>query len=210
MDKTELLQRMQSGRLYCCNDPDLMQEQLKRLDLVWQYNQLKPSMQQEKQALLKAMFAEMGEGCYLETPFYANWGGKYVHFGKGVYANFHLTLVDDTEITVGDYTMFGPNVTLCTGTHPVSPAWRRRQAQYNLPIHIGKNVWIGANSTVLPGVTIGDNTVIGAGSLVTKDIPANVVAYGSPCKVVRPITEEDERYYRPGCLIDLPQAEGSI
>ena len=106
--------------------------------------------------------------------------------------------------------MFGPNVTLCTATHPISPTWRLHHAQYNPSIHIGRNVWIGASCIVLPGVTIGDNTVIGAGSLVTKDIPANVVAYGSPCKVVRPITEEDEKFYRPGCPIDLTLPEEPI
>lgn len=181
MNSNEFYQIMTSGRLFCYSDPSIAQEQLERLDMVYAYNQLKPSMQKQKQEMLKAMFAEIGEDCYLETPFYSEWAGKFCRFGKGIYANFNLMLVDDGEITVGDYTMFGPNVTLCTATHPISPTWRLRHAQYNPAIHIGKNVWIGANTIVLPGVSIGDNTVIGAGSLVTKDIPANVVAYGSPC-----------------------------
>ena len=210
MDSFEFYQIMTSGRLFCYNDPSIAQEQLKRLDLVFAYNQLKPSQQQQKQEMLKAMFAEIGEDCYLETPFYSEWAGKFCRFGKGIYANYNFMLVDDGEITVGDYTMFGPNVTLCTATHPISPTWRLHHAQYNPSIHIGRNVWIGASCIVLPGVTIGDNTVIGAGSLVTKDIPANVVAYGSPCKVVRPITEEDEKFYRPGCPIDLTLPEEPI
>ena len=149
------------------------------------------------------MFAELGENCYIEPPLQANWGGKFVHFGSNVYANFHLTLVDDTDIYVGDNVMIGPNVTISAGTHPVHPELRRKQAQYNLSITIGSNVWIGANSVILPGVRIGDNTVIGAGSVVTRDIPANVVAVGSPCRVLREIGEKDYRFYNRNRLIDI-------
>lgn len=130
-------------------------------------------------------------------------GGKNVHWGKNVYANFHLTMVDDGDIYVGDYVMFAPNVTLATATHPIHPELRTQQAQYNLPIHIGRNVWIGAGAIVLPGVTIGENSVIGAGSVVSKDIPANVVAVGCPCKVMREISERDMQYYHKDRIIDL-------
>ena len=106
-----------------------------------------------------------------------------VHLGKKVYANFNLTLVDDTHIYIGDYTLMGPNVTICTAAHPLDPDLREKALQYNKPVHIGRNCWIGAGVIILPGVTIGDNTVIGAGAVVTKDIPANVVAYGNPCRV---------------------------
>lgn len=146
---------------------------------------------------------EIGDDCYIETPFFANWGGKHVHFGNGVYANFNLTLVDDGEIYVGNNVLFAPNVILASGTHPIHPELRSRQAQYNLPIHIGNNVWIGANSVILPGVNIGDNSVIGAGSVVTKDIPANVIAVGNPCKVLRKIDENDLVYYDKTRKIDL-------
>ena len=141
------------------------------------------------------MFAEIGENCYIEPPFRANWGGKFVHFGKNVYANFNLTLVDDTHIYVGDFTMFGPNVTVVTATHPICPELREKGYQYNKAVHIGKNCFIGACCTILPGVTIGDNSVIGAGSLVNKNIPANVVAVGCPCKVIREINENDKKFY---------------
>ena len=147
------------------------------------------------------MFAHIGKNCYIETPFHANWGGKFCSFGDQVYANFNLTMVDDAPITVGNSVMFGPDVVLCTATHPISPDMREKVAQYNLPITIGNNVWIGAGCIVMPGVTIGDNSVIGAGSIVTKDIPANVVAYGAPCRVMRPITQEDKTYYRKGMEI---------
>ena len=161
----------------------------------FEYNSLRPSETEKKAALLKEMFAEIGEDCYIETPFHANFGGAHVHFGKNVYANFNLTLVDDTHIYVGDYTMFGPNVTLATAGHPVLPELREKLYQFNLPIHIGRNCWLGAGVIVLPGVSIGDNSVIGAGSIVTKDIPSNVVALGNPCRVLRPISERDREYY---------------
>lgn len=108
------------------------------------------------------MFAEIGENCYIEPPLHANWGGKHVHFGKNVYANFNLTLVDDTHIYVGDGTMLAPNVVLATAAHPILPELRKKQYQFNLPVHIGKNCWLGAGVIVLPGVHIGVNTVIGA------------------------------------------------
>ncbi len=203
MELDEIKQRMLQKKLYFCNDPTLIEEQVKRLDLVHEYNQLPPSHLSEKMDLLKKMFAEIGDDCYIETPFFANWGGKHVHFGNGVNANFNLTLVDDGEIYVGNNVLFAPNVILASGTHPIHPELRSRQAQYNLPIHIGNNVWIGANSVILPGVNIGDNSVIGAGSVVTKDIPANVIAVGNPCKVLRKIDENDLVYYDKTRKIDL-------
>lgn len=141
------------------------------------------------------MFAEMGQNCYIEPPLHSNFGGHHVHFGDFVYANFNLTLVDDTHIYVGDHTMFGPNVTIATAGHPIAPELRERGLQYNLPVHIGKNCWLGAGVIVLPGVTIGDNVVIGAGSVVTRDIPDNVVAAGNPCRILRPVGERDRQYY---------------
>ena len=143
------------------------------------------------------MLAEVGENCYIEPPLRSNFGGHHVHLGKNVYANFNLTLVDDTHIYIGDCTMIGPNVTIATASHPVLPELREKGYQYNVPVHIGRNCWLGAGVVVLPGVTIGDNTVIGAGSIVTKDIPANVVAVGNPCRVLREIGQKDrEMYFR--------------
>lgn len=203
MDILEIQNRMKSKQLYFCDDPLLISEQLKYLDKLFLFNHTLPSQQDRKQELLKEMFAEIGENCYIETPFHANWGGKNVHFGKNVYANFNLTLVDDDDIFVGDSVLFGPNVTLSAGTHPIHPELRSRQAQYNLPIRIGNNVWIGANTVVLPGITIGSNSVIGAGSVVTKDIPDNVIAVGNPCKVLRAISQRDMEYYYKNLKIDI-------
>lgn len=202
MDLTELKERMHSGRLYYYDDA-LWAEQFKALEKQHLFNQTGPGQMEERAALLKEMLAEVGENCYIEPPFHANWGGRHVHFGSGVYANFNLTMVDDTHIYVGDKVMFGPNVTVCTAAHPINIEIRRKQAQYNKPVHIGGNVWIGANVTVMPGVTIGENSVIGAGSVVTRDIPANVVAVGTPCRVLRPIDGRDEHHYDHDKVIDL-------
>lgn len=203
MDLNEIKERQYNKKLYFCNDEELVKEQLKCLDLLYDFNNTRPTEQEKRTNLLKQMFSELGEDCYIEPPLRANWGGKNVHFGKGVYANFNLTLVDDGEIFVGDNVMFAPNVIIDTATHPIHPELRRKQAQYNLPIYIGDNVWIGAGSIVLPGVKIGKNSVIGAGSIVTKDIPENVVAIGSPCKVLREINEDDLKYYHKDMIIDI-------
>ncbi len=191
-------EKMHAGELYIATDEELMKKQAKALELQYEYNLTRPSEGEKRSRLLSEMFAEIGEGCYVEPPLHANWGGHHVHFGRGVYANFNLTMVDDTHIYVGDYTMFAPNVTLATGTHPVNPSLREKGYQYNLPIHIGKCCWIGAGAVILPGVTIGDNTVVGAGSVVTRDLPANVVAFGNPCRVIREISEKDMEYYFKG------------
>ncbi len=197
MDLEPIFEQMHSGQIYYPSEPKLMVKQFRHLNKLRFFNATpcSPLGYALRTFLLKKMFAEVGEGCYIEPPFYANWGGKHVHFGKNVYANFHLTCVDDTHIYVGDNTMIGPNVTLVTAAHPVSPALREKAYQYNKPVRIGKNCWLGANVTVLPGVQIGDNSVIGAGSVVTKDIPANVVAVGVPAKVLRPITDQDDAVY---------------
>ena len=203
MDLKEIRERMYVQKLYYCNDEALMSEQMKALELLYDFNQTRPSEQEKREKILKKMFAEIGDDCYIEPPFHANWGGKNVHFGNGVYANFNLTMVDDCDIFVGNNVMFGPNVTVSAGTHPIHPELRSKQAQYNIPIHIGNNVWIGANSVILPGVNIGDNSVIGAGSIVTKDIPSNVVAVGNPCRVLREINENDMKYYYRDMKIDI-------
>jgi len=194
---------LHSGKLYIPTDPRLFKEQLKCLDLLFEYNSLRPSDLEGKTALLKKMFAEIGEDCYIETPFHSNWGGRNVHFGKNIYANFNLTLVDDTHIYVGDYTMFGPNVTVATAGHPILPELREQGYQYNAPVTIGRNCWIGAGVVIVPGVSIGDNVVIGAGSIVTKDIPSDVVAVGNPCRVLRAVNDHDRQFYFKDRQIDL-------
>ena len=195
-------EKLHSGEIYNPADDSIMEMQLKCLDKLYDFNMTRPTELEKREAMLKGMFAEIGENCYIEPPLHANWGGKHVHFGKNVYANFGLTLVDDTHIYVGDGTMFGPNVVIATAGHPIDPSLREKQYQFNMPVTIGKNCWLGAGVLVMPGVTIGDNTVIGAGSVVTKDIPSDVIAVGNPCKVLREIGEHDKEYYYKDRKID--------
>lgn len=188
-------EKMHSGKLYLPLDEELQREQLACLDKLYDFNQTRPTQLELREKMLKEMFAEIGENCYIEPPFHANWAGKHVHFGNNIYANFGLTLVDDTHIYVGDCCMFGPNVVIATAGHPILPELREKAYQYNSPVHIGRNVWIGAGALIMPGITIGDNSVIGAGSVVTKDIPANVIAVGNPAKALREIGDHDREYY---------------
>lgn len=196
------MDKMHTGELYLPNDENIMAEQTACLEKLYDFNATRPSEYKKREKLLKEMFAQIGDGCYIEPPLHSNWGGKHIHFGKNVYANFNLTAVDDTHIYVGDGTMLGPNVVLATAAHPILPELREQVYQYNLPVHIGKNCWLGAGVIVLPGVTIGDNSVIGAGSVVTKDVPPNVIAVGNPCKVLREISEKDREFYYKDRKID--------
>ena len=200
-------EKMHTGELYLPGDPEILSWQMQRLDRLYDYNMTRPTEGEKREALLREMLAEVGEGCYIEPPFHTNLGGAHVHFGKYVYANFNLTCVDDTHIYVGDCTMFGPNVTLATAGHPILPELREKGLQFNMPIRIGRNCWLGAGVIVLPGVTIGDNVVVGAGSVVTKDLPDNVVAVGTPCRVLREVNEHDREYYFKGRKMDSSMLE---
>ncbi|MEG1845930.1 MAG: sugar O-acetyltransferase [Oscillospiraceae bacterium] len=195
-------ERMHSGKIYFCTDDELVKDQMECNEILYDYNNTRPSETQKREEILKKLLAEVGENCYVEPPLHANWG-RHSHFGNNVYANFNLTLVDDTHIYVGDNVMFAPNVIVATAAHPIEPELRRKIAQFNIPVHIGNNVWIGAGAIILPGVNIGDNSVIGAGSVVTKDVPENVVAVGNPCKVLRKISERDKEYYYKDMKIDV-------
>lgn len=196
-------EKLHTRGLYLPDDDEIMQEQLMCLDRLYDFNMTRPTELSKREEMLKEMFAEIGKDCYIEPPLHSNWGGKHCHFGDCVYANFNLTLVDDTHIYIGSNTMIGPNVTIATAGHPILPELREQAYQFNAPVHIGKNCWLGAGVIVLPGITIGDNSVIGAGSVVTKDIPENVVAVGNPCRVLREIGEKDRKYYFKDLQIKL-------
>lgn len=183
-------ERMEQGLLYDPCDEEIMSEQRIYQDRLWEFNQLKPSDIAEKTAYLKKNFAQCGDECYIELPFHANWGGHHVHFGTGVYANSNLTLVDDGHIYVGNRVMFGPNVTVATANHPLEAELREKGLQYNRDVKIGDNTWLGAGVIIVPGVSIGKNVVVGAGSVVTKDIPDDVLAVGNPARVIRKIGED--------------------
>jgi galactoside O-acetyltransferase len=199
---SEMKDKMHTTELYFPEDEEIMNEQLQCLNKLYDFNQTRPTELDKRTEMLKEMCAEIGEGCYIEPPLHSNWGGKHTHFGRNVYANFNLTLVDDTHIYIGDYTLLGPNVVIATAGHPILPELREKAFQYNAPVHIGRNCWLGAGVIVLPGVTIGDNSVIGAGAVVTKDIRAGVIAVGNPCRVLRKIDERDRETYFKGRKID--------
>lgn len=185
----DMFKKMKSGEMYNSADDELLAIQAKANQLVFAYNHTPLNEKVTRQNLIKEIFASVGENVTIETPFNANWGLN-TSLGKNFYSNFNMTLVDDTDITIGDYVKFGPNCVLTTASHPIEPNLRRQAYQFNRPIVIADNVWLGSNVVVFGGVSIGENSVIGAGSIVTKDVPANVVAYGNPCKVVRTIDEE--------------------
>ena len=197
-------ERMEAGLIYDPGEPALMNEQFDCMAAMAAYNATRPDEQEKRRQLLPQMLADVGPDSYIEAPFYANWGGKHVHVGRQFYANFHLTVVDDGEVFIGDRVMIGPNVTIATAAHPIDPSLRARALQYNLPVHIGSDVWIGAGAIVLPGVTIGDGSVIGAdsiigaGALVTEGtvVPPGSLVLGVPGKVVRPVTEEQRQLIR--------------
>lgn len=195
-------ERIKAGKLYFCTDEGFASEQLLRMELLYDFNQSRPSEVEKRRKFYLNFFASVGSNLYLEPPFHASWG-KNTHWGNNCYANFNLTLVDDGEIFIGDSVMFAPNVVLSTTGHPINPDLRRKVAQFSIPIVIGNNVWVGANAVILPGVHIGDNAVIGAGSIVTKNIPANVIAVGNPCRVLREISAHDDRYYYKNMEIDV-------
>ena len=184
-------ERMVKGLIYDPGDREILEEQLTYQDGLWAFNQLRPGDIEKKQEYMRTVFAECGENSYIELPLRANWGGHHLHLGSGVYINANLTLVDDGHIYVADRVMFGPNVTITTANHPIDPELRARGLQYN----------------ILPGVHIGKNTVIGAGSIVTRDIPDHVVAVGNPCRVMREVSERDRIYFNRNEIIDWENLE---
>ena len=195
---------MKHGYLWT-DDEENMALQAHAKMLIRKYNALPPEAEQERAELLPQIFGKVGRNVWLVPPISAA-VGKYVSIGEGTYANMNLTLIDDWKITIGKNVLIGPNVTISTTGHPISPR-HRSDGMYSFPVTVGDNVWIGANVIILPGVTIGENSVIGAGSVVTKDIPANVVAFGSPCHVHREIGERDEKYYFRDRRFDMQPEE---
>lgn len=198
-------ERREAGLLYRCSDPALLSEQRKQIELQNEFNAL-PSYETEKRnALLQKMMAAFGEGSYIEGSLHANWGGKFCQIGRNVYINFNLTMVDDGAVMIEDNVMIGPNVTIISGSHPNQPQLRKDLWQFTAPVRICDNAWIGAGAIVLPGVKIGKNAVVAAGSVVSRDVPDNCIAAGNPCRVLRPLGEKDEQYYfrdRPVVLDD--------
>ena len=191
-------ERIMSGLLftdYCEGMPAERVQAKKRMKA---FNETDTEQTKERMKLMKEIFGEPVEA-WIEPPFYFCYG-RHISVGRGTYINFNCNFVDDGLITIGEKVMFGPAVTIATVGHPINPDMR--EYMYTDHVRICDNCWIGANVTICPGVTIGENTVIGAGSVVTKDIPANCIAVGNPCRVVRTINENDEMYYYKNRRID--------
>lgn len=206
-----LEERMKSGALYYefGNDSEedkvyekvIDQQRIRGKDLQFEYNNTIPSDMKRKNEILKELLGDVGKEVWIEAPAHFSYGCN-THIGDHFYSNYNLVVVDDTDVYIGNHVMIAPNVTISATGHPVDAEIRRKGTQFSVPVVIGDDVWIGANAVILPGVHIGDRAVIGAGSVVTHDIPSDTVAVGCPCKVLREITEEDKIYYFKGRKID--------
>lgn len=186
-------EKMLSGEPYVANGKQLFTERLHARSMLFKINNLPPHQLKERAALFAELFAEVGKNCQIEPPFYCDYGYN-ISIGKNFFANFNLTILDCAKVVIGDNVLIAPNVGLYTAGHPVHPVPRTNGYEFALPITIGNNVWIGGNAVVNPGISIGENSVIGAGSVVTKNIPPDVVAAGNPCRVLRKITENDKKF----------------
>jgi galactoside O-acetyltransferase len=188
--------RMNTGELYVDEGEGLEALEAERThgkELLYDFNRTRPGEAAERERLLRELLGAVGADPWIEPPFSAAYG-SHIFVGDRFYANFNLVIVDDADVFIGDRVLFGPNVTITTAGHPVEASLRTDGTQYSLPVRIEDDVWIGGNAVVMPGITIGAGSVIGAGSIVTTDIPPRVVAVGAPCRVARPIGPEDREF----------------
>lgn len=183
-----------AGYLYDATRPDREQAHLRCADLCYDYNHTRPSDTARRDALIRALFGRVGKNVYVEPTLFCGFGCN-IEVGDNFFANNNCVFVDPGKITIGDDVKLAPNCGLYTAGHPLDAEMRAQGLEYAYPITIGSRVWLGGNTVVLPGVTIGSDVVIGAGSVVTRDIPSGVLAYGNPCVVRRPITEADRARY---------------
>lgn len=184
-------ERMTQGKLFTDHCEGLEEERLHCKKTMAAFNRSEPDDKANRFRLMQELFGKETKA-WIEPPFYCCYGTN-ITLGEHTYINMNCSFIDDGKIIVGRNTLFGPGVAIATVGHPIKPDMRKYM--YTDPVVIGDNCWIGANTTICPGITIGENTVIGAGSVVTKNIPSNVVAVGNPCRVLRPIGEQDELYY---------------
>lgn len=202
--------KIKKGILFYTEDEELVAKKTKAHDLSRDFNKLYERDRQERERIISELVGEIGDGSFFLGPIAFHYG-CHTSIGKDCFFNFNFTVQDDAEVTIGDNCQFGPNVTIVTPVHPLIASERKAMQRadgsvrvlcYAKPVHIGRGCWFGANVVVCPGVTIGDGCVIGAGSVVTKDIPPNSIAVGNPCRVLREITEKDSMVYKPEILAD--------
>jgi len=194
MDIETEKQKMLAGKPYKAFGTELLSERQYAKELIFDFNALRPSGIEKRNNIIRQLFKQTGDTFFIEPPFRCDYGYN-ISIGNNFYANYNLIILDCAEITIGDNVFIAPNVSLFTAGHPIHFEPRNQDLEYAIPISIGNNVWIGGNVVINPGITIGNNSVIGAGSIVTKDIPNNVIAVGNPCKILRIITDDDKNYY---------------
>jgi len=187
-------EKMLSGKPYQAFGMELFAERQYAKELIFDFNALRPSEIEKRNNIIKQLFGQALEPFFIEPPFRCDYGYN-ISIGTNFYSNYNLTILDCAKVTIGTNVFIAPNVSLFTAGHPLHFEPRNQEFEHAFPISIGNNVWIGGNVVINPGITIGDNSVIGAGSIVTKNIPNNVIAFGNPCRIVRNITEDDKSYY---------------
>ena len=186
-------ERKQNEMAYIC-DEQCASQMLENSKKVYKYNHTEPWKKDELSIQIRNIFGKSGENCIVTPPFYCDYGYN-IEVGNNFYSNYNLTILDVAKVKIGDNVFIAPSVSIYTAGHPIHPKPRNAMYEYGISVTIGSDCWIGGNTVICPGVSIGEGTVIGAGSVVTKDIPANVIAVGNPCKVIRKITDDDKQYY---------------
>lgn len=187
-------EKMISGKPYKAFGDELLAERQYAKEMIFDFNSLRPNQIDERNEILKRLLGKTKDKYFIEPPFRCDYGYN-IKIGENFYSNYNLIILDCAPVKIGDNVLIGPNVSIYTAGHPLHYEIRNQEYEYAFPIIIGDNVWIGGNVVINPGVSIGENSVIGSGSVVTKDIPKNVIAIGNPCKVLRVITDDDKHYY---------------
>ena len=187
-------EKMISGKPYKAFGDELLAERQYAKEMIFDFNSLRPNQIDERNEILKRLLGKTKDKYFIEPPFRCDYGYN-IEIGENFYSNYNLIILDCAAVKIGDNVLIGPNVSIYTAGHPIHYEIRNQEYEYAFPVIIGDNVWIGGNVVINPGVSIGENSVIGSGSVVTKDIPKNVIAIGNPCKVLRVITDDDKHYY---------------
>ena len=190
------------GRPYKASDPELVQERRVAREVIFTFNSISPKDFDKRDEILKKLLGLTKEKFHVEPPFRCDYGYN-IEIGENFYSNYNLVILDCAKVRIGDNVLIGPIVSIYTAGHPLHYELRNQEYEYAFPVRIGNNVWIGGNVVINPGISIGDNSVIGSGSVLTKDIPDNVIAMGNPCKVMRKITDEDKLYYYKNLKFDM-------